>query len=123
MPPDARPKRIRWILLSLIFGLQVAAIAGAPFVPSLRYLAWAPFHEPATCRIQVRIDGRDLSDDLVARRYGLPRIHRDWQLNDFRNVVEVVEAYESTARDRAEVQVEILRNGKNPEVWRWPPPP
>jgi hypothetical protein len=117
------PPRIRWILIGLLLGPQIVAIAAAPFVPSLRYLAWAPFHEPATCRIQVRIDGRDLRDDLVARRYGLPRVHRDWQLNDFRNVLEVVEAYESRSRDRAEVRVEIRRNGKNPEVWRWPPTP
>jgi hypothetical protein len=107
----------------ILVGLQVAAIAGALFVPGLRYLAWAPFHEPAKYRIHVRIDGRELSEDRVARRYGLPRFHRDWQLNDIRNVLEVVEAYESAARDRAEVRVDFQRNGSAPEVWRWPPTP
>ena len=123
--------RIRRIVGGLILGIQVGAIALTPIVPSLRYFAWTPFHEPATCRIQVLIDGRELQDDLVTRRYGLPRVHRkpgspdDWQLNDIRNVLEVVEAYESTPgrRDRAEVRVEFRRNRGNPEVWRWPPAP
>jgi hypothetical protein len=123
--------RARLVLIFLFLGIQLAAIAAAPFVPGLRFLAWAPFHEPATCRIQVRIDGRELQDDLVARRYGLPRIHRrsgspvDWQLNDIRNVLEAIEAFESTAgrRDRAEVRVDFRRNGGKPEVWRWPPAP
>jgi hypothetical protein len=66
----------------------------------------------------------------VARRYGLPRIHRkpeapeDWQLNDIRNVLDVVQSHESAApSDHAEVRVEIRRPGTKPELWRWPPAP
>jgi hypothetical protein len=129
MPPER--SRARLVVIFLLLGIQLAAIAAASFVPSLRFLAWAPFHEPAMCRIQVRIDGRELPDDLVARRYGLTRIHRrlespeDWQLNDIRNVLEVIEAYESTTArcDRAEVRVDFRRNGGKPEVWQWPPAP
>lgn len=126
-----REPRVRLVLASLILGLQVAAIAAAPFLPRLRYLAWAPFHEPATYRISVRIEDRELSQNQITRRYGLPGIHRkpgspeDWQLNDIRNVLDLIQAYESTTgrRDRAEVRVEYRRNGGKPEVWRWPPAP
>lgn len=126
-----RPDRIRRLLVGLILGVEVGAIMAASFVPTLRFLAWAPFHEPATCRIRVRIDGRELDDDLVARRYGLPRVHpvsgslEDWQLNDIRNLMGVVEAYETTTgrRDRAEVRIEFRRNRGDSEVWRWPPAP
>ncbi len=129
MPPERN--RVRLALVALVLGVQIAAIAAAPFLPGLRFLAWAPFHEPASCRIQVVIDGRELAEELVARRYGLPRIHRrsrspdDWQLNDIRNVLDVIEAYESAAgrRDRAEVRVEFRRNGGKSEVWRWPAAP
>jgi hypothetical protein len=129
MPSERSGARL--LVLVVVLGIQIAAIAAAPFVPSLRFLAWAPFHEPASYRIQVRIDGRELPDDLVARRYGLPRIHRrsgtseDWQLNDIRNVLDVIEAYESTTgrRDRAQVRVDFRRNGGKPEGWRWPPAP
>ena len=129
MPSEAaRTARIRGLAVAILLTLQAAAIAAAPFVPGLRYFAWAPFHEPARCHIQVELDGRMLDADLVARRYGLPRFHRkpgspeDWQLNDIRNVLEVIEAYESTAgrHDRAQVLVEIRRTGKPLEVWRWP---
>lgn len=118
-------EKARRTVIGLILGVQVAAIAIPSFVPGLRFFAWAPFHEPATCRIQVRIDGRDLDEDHVARRYGLPRHHGDWQLNDIRNVLDVVEACESTTgrRDRAEVRVEYRRNEGKLEVWRWPPSP
>lgn len=132
MPSEpTSPNRIRRRVVGLILALQVAAIAGAAFFPGLRFFAWAPFHEPARCHIRVLIGGRELNDDLVARRYGLPRIHRrsgsaeDWQLNDIRNVLEVVEAYESTTgrRDCAVVRIEFRRNRGNPEVWQWPPAP
>jgi len=132
MPPKpACPNRIRHLVVVLILCLQAGAIAGATFFPALRFLAWAPFHEPAACQIQVLIEGHELNDELVARRYGLPQIHRkpgsaeDWQLNDIRNLIEVVEAYESTTgrRDRAQVQIEFRRNRGTPEVWRWPPAP
>lgn len=121
----------RRILLGLIIAVQLLAIGGAVFSPSFRYLAWAPFHEPATYRIWVTVDGQELSDDVVSRRYGFPRIHHksgspeDWQLNDIRNVLDVVEAYESSVgrRDRAEVRIEIHRSERSPEVWRWPAAP
>lgn len=116
---------LRRRVVGLILGLQVAAIAVAAFFPSLRFLAWAPFHEPATYRIQVLIDHRELDERAVSRRYGLPQYHHGWQLNDIRNVLEVVEAYESTTGrlDRAEVRIDFRRNRGNPEVWQWPPAP
>jgi len=59
----------------------------------------------------------------VARRYGLPRIHPNWQLNDIRNVLDDVQAVESTTgrSDRAQVRIEFRRNRGKPEVWQWPP--
>ena len=98
--------------------LQVASAAHAQFVSS-RWLAWAPNDYAVWYRLQVHLEGRDLSPSEIARRYGLAA--EQVYENPARNVMDIVQQREQTYRqnDPAEVLLIYRPNGEPPREWRW----
>ena len=120
-PPVEWPAR----LMAAYLALQVLWIVSVPWHHD-RTFAWAPLHEQVRFAIEVRRDGRLLTDDEVGRRYRRgwhydPSTREDWQLNELRRVQDVIEQTEQAHHDGARVTVRYRRNGGPAEEWRWPP--
>jgi hypothetical protein len=99
--------------------LQGGSVVHAQFVSS-RWLAWAPNDYAVWYRLQVHLDGRDLSPSEIERRYGLAA--EQVYENPARNIMDIVEQRERTydRDDHAEVLLIYRPNGEPPKEWRWP---
>jgi len=85
-----------------------------------RWLAWAPNDYAIWYRLTVHMNGRDLSPDEIAKRYGL--VPEQVYENPARNIMDIVEQRELTygRNDHAEVLLVYRPNGEPPQEWRWP---
>lgn len=112
-------RRLRLTFAIAFLLAQVASIAYARFVPT-RYFAWAPYDAITLYELEVRIDGRELEDRELRRRYRLPTLGRDNRAAQ--HVIDVVRQYEETygAGDGAEVVLRYRTNGGPEQTWRWP---
>jgi hypothetical protein len=99
---------------------QVAMVIYARFVPS-RYFCWAPFDTQTDYRLQVNVGGRLLKPDEVRARYRRPQIGTDNRSPQ--HVIDIVQGYEQSygREDRARVVMRYRVNGKQEQVWQWPP--
>jgi len=107
-----------------MLGIAVLLLQCGPIVRSRlvdsRWLAWAPNDYAVWYRLTVHMDGRDLSPDEIAKRYGL--LSEQVYENPARNVMDIVEQRERTygKDDHAEVLMVYRPNGEPSKEWRWP---
>jgi hypothetical protein len=99
---------------------QLIMIAHARFVPS-RYFCWAPYDAQSEYRLDVVIHGRPLSAQQIRRRYRRPQQGVDNR--SIQHVIDIVQQYEQTygRNDHAQVTMRYRVNGKQEQVWQWPP--
>jgi|SRR5450432_2510577 hypothetical protein len=99
---------------------QVAMVIYARFVPS-RYFCWAPFDTQTDYRLEVNVGGRLLTPRQIRARYRRPQAGTDNRSPQ--HVIDIVQGYEQAygRADRAQVTMRYRVNGKQEQVWRWPP--
>ena len=104
--------------ICLLF-LQIVSVIHARFVSS-RWLAWAPNDYAIGYRLQVQVNGRNLSADEVRKRYALPP--EGVYENPAQNLIDIVSQRERTygRNDHAEVVLTYRPNGGLAQEWRWP---
>ncbi len=97
--------------------LQCGSVVNRRFVSS-QWLAWTPNDYAVWYRLQVHLDGRDLSPAEIARRYGLAA--EQVYENPARNIMDMVQQRERTydRGDHAEVLLVYRPNGESPQEWR-----
>ena len=112
-----------------LLSLELCGVVRARFADD-RYFCWAPFHEQAHYTLQVEVAGRALSPEEIARRYGLPPVHREaggarWELNSMVHVIDWVRRYEASygRQDGARVLLSSSSGPGRADEWRWPEPP
>ncbi|MFL5319821.1 MAG: hypothetical protein ACJ790_09200 [Myxococcaceae bacterium] len=115
--------RRKAVLIALLV-VQLLLIARAQLSDD-RYFGWAPFHSHARYRVEVSIDGRELSPAEVRARYQLPGYHVaangwGWELNDPRHLVQWIRQYEESygKSDHARVRL-TLRPLEGAEQVAW----
>lgn len=99
--------------------LQIISVINARFVSS-RWLAWAPNDYAVVYRLQVQIDGRDLSADEIGKRYKL--VSEGVYENPAQNLIDIVRQREQTygRNDQAEAMLVYRPDGGAAQEWRWP---
>jgi hypothetical protein len=109
-------RRTMGILLLLLQGVSAGH---AQFVPS-RWLAWAPNDYAVGYKLQVHVDGCDLSPRDIEIRYGLAA--EQVYENPASNIMDIVAQRERTygQGDHAEVLLIYRVNNEPPKEWRWP---
>jgi hypothetical protein len=121
------PKTRLAIGLALL-AAQVGWIATAQ-LGRARYFCWAPLHEHVRYRIEVTVNGRLLTQDEVAERYGRRSLFwdaergEDWELNALEHVRDTVRRREQwPTAEEVRVLVSSRTNGREQTVWHWPTP-
>lgn len=100
---------------------QVAFIAYARTTPA-RYFCWAPFDMQTDYTLNVKVHGRELMPAEINRRYRLPAKGTDNR--SVQNLIDRVQLYEEhVATDKAEITMHYRINGKQEQVWQYPPEP
>jgi hypothetical protein len=101
------------------FLLQIVSVIYARFVPS-RWLAWAPNDYANGYKMQVHINGRDLSANEIGTRYQL--LPEGVYENPVQNLVDIIRQREQTygRNDQAKVVLAYRPNGGPVQEWRWP---
>ena len=109
-------KRAAGICLLL---LQIVSVVYARFVPS-RWLAWAPNDYAVGYKIQVKMNGHELSADEVANRYRVPA--EGVYENPAQNMIDIISQRERTygRDDQSNVVLTYRPNGGPAQEWRWP---
>lgn len=99
---------------------QVVMLVYGRFDPSA-YFHWAPFDIQNEYRIEVEIDGRELSEDEIAQRYNKRAVWVD--THAIEHLFRVISQYEKTygRDDGASVLVRYQVNGRETREWHWPP--
>ncbi len=109
-----------WVVAAggVLMGLQVVGIVAARFTET-RYFCWAPYDEITRFELRVVIDGRELSQQEVKRRYRLAQATRDNR--SWAHVPAIVAHYERTRGrvDGAVVEYRYRVNGSEARLWRW----
>src|SRR5262249_38505668 len=111
--------RTRTILAVSLLALQVAGVIYARFSPS-RWFAWAMFHTYAKYRIEVTIDGEQLTPERITRRYRIPAAYLEGR--SIEHTIDIIRRAETTrgSADGARTSLRY-RIGHGPEQeWRWP---
>lgn len=121
MTPEGHTARLHvghWIGIAFL-AAQILSIGYARLIPE-RFFSWAPYDEHTRYRIEVTVDGRDLSPVEVQRRYKYRS--EAWEPRRIDNVFSIVRQYESTygKSDSALVTVTYSTNGEEERTWRWP---
>jgi hypothetical protein len=86
-----------------------------------RYFCWAVFSKVASYRIEVRVNGGELSAAQVGQRYKISQAGDE--VNSITNVVDILKQYETTygANDRAQIRLLYTRWGAiGEQEWIWP---
>lgn len=109
-----------WVVAAggVLMGLQVVGIGAGRFTDT-RYFCWAPYDEITRFELRVVIDGRELSQQEVKRRYRLPQAARDNR--SWAHVPAIIAHYERTRgrADGAVVEYRYRVNGSEARLWRW----
>jgi hypothetical protein len=113
------PYRVRLTVLAAVFGVQLAGIGYARFVPT-RYLCWAPYDQISFYVIEAERDGRPLTPGDIAARYRMPADGRENRA--IQHVLDTIAQYESTYGrvERVEVRVRYRTNGRPEQTWTPP---
>lgn len=100
---------------------QVALIVYSRTTPA-RYFCWAPFDMQTDYALEVSLDGATLTPDEIRQRYRLPSKGTDNR--SVQNLVDRVQLYEERlAVHKAEITMRYRINGKEEQVWHYPPKP
>ena len=107
---------IRTAVLVVIFGVQVAGIGYARFVPT-RYLCWAPYDQISFYRIEADREGRSLTPEEVGARYRMLPAGRENR--SIQHVLNAIAQFESTygRTDSVRAQVIYRVNGGPEQTW------
>jgi hypothetical protein len=113
------PHRIRLAVLAGFFGVQLAGIAYARFVPT-RYLCWAPYDQISFYRIEAERDGQRLTADEIDARYRIPSDGRENR--SIHHVLNSIMQFESTygRSDDVTVRVRYRTNRRPEQTWTLP---
>jgi hypothetical protein len=114
-------RTIRWTIGVLLLSLQVGALVYARFVPS-RYFCWAPFDMQTKYRLEVIVNGKNLSAAEIQQRYRRPAEGIDNR--SFQHLIDIIVLAEQHYHpdDHAEVTMTYKINGKHEQQWHYPPP-
>ncbi len=95
---------------------QIVLIAVARFVPE-RFFCWAPFDEHSYVVINVLVDGKQLTNKEIERRYRY--LSEGWEPRSINNVFNLIKQYELTygKDDNATVEVKYSTNGNKERIW------
>lgn len=85
-----------------------------------RYFCWAPFDMQTDYRLQVSVQGRELTAAEIRARYRRPAAGTDNR--SVRNLIDIIEGVEQrrVAGERARVVMQYRVNGKEERVWQYP---
>ena len=110
------PHHFRLLLLAAVFGVQLAGVVYARFVPT-RYLCWAPYDQISFYTIEAERDGQRLTPDEIAARYRMPADGRENR--SIHHVLNTIAQLESTygRTDRVRVRVRYRTNGRPEQTW------
>ena len=110
---------MRFYLALAYLLFQLVMVFYARFDPSTHF-HWAPFDIQNEYWIRVEIDGRELSEDEITRRYNERAVGVD--PHAIEHLTRVISRYEATygSRDNAEVVVRYRINGREMQQWHWP---
>lgn len=110
----------RWTRVAgiVLLGEQVVGV-GVGRLTDTRYFCWAPYDEITQFQLRVVINGRELSQPEVKRRYRLPHATRDNR--SWAHVPAIIAHYECTrgSADGAVVEYRYRVNGGEARLWRW----
>lgn len=109
-------------ILTYIIGIsflliQLSSIVYARFIPE-RFFCWAPYDEHSHYKINVIINGSDLSAKEVSARYRYTP--EGWEPRSMHNIFSIVKQYEVTygKEDNATVEIVYRTNGHNEKRWK-----
>jgi hypothetical protein len=110
------PRAIRLLVLTLVFGVQIAGIVHARFADT-RYLCWAPYDQMAFYRIEADRHGVALSSAEIAARYRMSATGRENR--SIHHVLDAIAQYEATygRTDLVTARVVYRVNGGKEQVW------
>ncbi|MDN3205053.1 hypothetical protein [Algoriphagus sediminis] len=108
---------MRKTILICFFIIQLGAIVCA-IGSSQKYFAWVPFDEISFYQVDVRVNGKNLTDKQISSRYHIPNPGRENR--SIGHVFSQIQQYEDTygKADSANVEVVYRVNGKPSKVWR-----
>ena len=102
-----------------LFLVHIVAVVRARSVET-RWFSWAPNDYAVGYTLQVKMNGRPLSDSEIGSRYAVPA--QGVYENPVQNLIEIVSERERTygRNDHAEVLLTYRPNGGAAQEWRWP---
>jgi hypothetical protein len=111
---------IRYKLGVFFMIIQIILIVTARFIPE-RFFCWAPFDEHSHIDINVIINGRELTDNEIEKRYRY--VSKGIEPRSINNVFNLITQYESTygKNDNADVEVNYSVNGHKERKWKFEP--
>jgi hypothetical protein len=108
------------IAVLLMIG-QVALITYARTTPA-RYFCWAPFDMQTDYVLEVNLGGVKLSPQEIAQRYR--RAAKGTDNRSVQNLMDNIQLYEErVAVRKAEITMRYSINGKQEQMWHYPPRP
>jgi hypothetical protein len=114
---------MRIIIPVLLFIFQLSAIVYARFVPT-RYFCWAPFDIQTDYVATSVVNGRELTGAEFRQRYR--RTKHGFDNRSPQHVIDMLQQVEEKRAafgDKATIVMKYRVNGKEPQVWHWPPSP
>ncbi|MFD2726055.1 hypothetical protein [Hyunsoonleella rubra] len=107
------------IFLGAFFGIQIAGIIIGRFT-DVKYFCWAPYDQISKYSISVKVNGVQLSRDVIEERYHKPA--SSFENRNINNLKTIIQRYEKTygKEDQAEVKLEYQTNKGEDQIWNWP---
>ena len=99
-----------------------AILIGHGLLSEGKHFAWAPHTTQVSYELDVEVDGRNLSEREIRRRYRL--LYYPWEAHSYRNLIDLLLQYERTygKEDHTRLVLRYSVNGHPPETWRWSDP-
>ncbi len=115
-------RRVSIGIAAALIAAQLALIALARTTKA-RYFCWAPFYMQTDYQLDVTLDGKKLTPQEVRRRYRRPAKGADNR--GVQNLIDIIQGYEEryAGPNKAEITMRYRINGKEEQVWRYPPKP
>lgn len=111
-------KKTSRIIIAVFFGIQLGLILWSRFSPE-RYFCWAPHDCQTEYELTVYVNGRELNEDEIYKRYHRERKYRDVRSPD--NVKSMIIQH-SLTYGKEEDTVVIMKykvNGIPKDPWTW----
>lgn len=106
------------LFIVTFFSLQVAGIIVSRFIPE-RFFCWAPYDEITQYELKVKVNGVELTEAQVLKRY---RRSKTGRVNrSIANLKSIIAQYEENQSDSQMINVELcfFTNGHSIEYWYW----